>query len=68
MRNAFLKLYVKAQTALQTLKDENGQDMVEYALVVGIVALGATAGLSSVATGINNMLGRLSDLLTTQAL
>jgi pilus assembly protein Flp/PilA len=68
MRNAFLKLYVKAQTALQTLKDENGQDMVEYALVVGIVALGATAGLSSVATGINNMLGRLATLLTTQAI
>jgi Flp pilus assembly pilin Flp len=42
--------------------------MVEYALVVGIVALGATAGLSSVATGINNMLGRLATLLTTQAI
>ena len=68
MRNAFLKLYVKAQTVLRTLKDENGQDMVEYALVVGIVALGATAGLGQVAGGINTMLNTLAGLVGNQAL
>lgn len=36
-------------------KDECGQDMVEYALVVGIIALGAIAGLQGVRTQIQNM-------------
>jgi Flp pilus assembly pilin Flp len=33
------KLYVKAQHLLQNLKDESGQDSVEYAIMIGIVAI-----------------------------
>jgi pilus assembly protein Flp/PilA len=50
MNNLLLKLYVK----FQDLKNrEEGQDLVEYALVVALIAFGATAGMSALATGIN---------------
>jgi pilus assembly protein Flp/PilA len=49
MKDKLLKLSVM----LQILKDENGQDLIEYALVVALIALAATAGMSSVATAIN---------------
>jgi pilus assembly protein Flp/PilA len=35
------------------LKDESGQDLIEYALIAGTIALGATVAMRSVATGIN---------------
>lgn len=34
-------------------KEEQGQDLIEYALVVALIALAATAGMTTVATGIN---------------
>jgi pilus assembly protein Flp/PilA len=34
--------------------DESGQDLIEYALVVALIALAATAGMSAVATNIGN--------------
>jgi Flp pilus assembly pilin Flp len=54
MRETFLKLYVKGQMLLNTLKEENGQDLVEYAAVIVIVVLGLTAGMTTLATAINN--------------
>jgi pilus assembly protein Flp/PilA len=38
---------------LQILKDENGQDLIEYALVVALIAFAATAGMSTLANDIN---------------
>ena len=35
------------------LSDRKGQDLIEYALVVALIAFGAAAGMSSVATKIN---------------
>ena len=32
---------------------EEGQDLIEYALVVALIAFAATAGMNSLATGIN---------------
>ncbi|HYM11737.1 MAG TPA: Flp family type IVb pilin [Bryobacterales bacterium] len=45
-----IKLYAK----FQILADEGGQDLIEYALIVGLIALAATAGMESVAKDINN--------------
>src|SRR2546423_12527823 len=53
MQTAILKLYVKSQIIWQTLKDENGQDLVEYGLVLVLVCLAATAGMNTLASGIN---------------
>ena len=54
MRNAILKLYSKGQVILSTLKDEQGQDLVEYAAVIVLVVLALTGGMSTLANGINN--------------
>lgn len=36
------------------LKDEQGQDLIEYALLAALIALAATIGMNSVASEINN--------------
>ena len=57
-------LYLKLMTKLQELKDrEEGQDLVEYALVVALIAFGATAGMSALAGGINNAFNNISTTL-----
>lgn len=64
MRNAFLKLYVKAEVMLATLKnDEEGQDLIEYALVVALIAFAATAGMKTLASGINNAFSGIATTL-----
>jgi pilus assembly protein Flp/PilA len=51
MHTMLFKLYVK----FQELKNrEDGQDLVEYALVVALIAFGATAGMSALAGGLNS--------------
>jgi pilus assembly protein Flp/PilA len=60
MNNVLLKMYIK----LQNLKNrEEGQDLVEYALVVALIAFGATAGMSSLASGINTAFSNVSSQL-----
>jgi Flp pilus assembly pilin Flp len=66
MRNAFLKLYVKAKVMVDTLKNENGQDLVEYAAVIALVVLAATAGMQTLANGINSAMGSLSTQINTR--
>jgi Flp pilus assembly pilin Flp len=62
MNNMLLKLYVK----FQELKNrEDGQDLVEYALVVSLIAFGAVAGMSSLAGGINGAFGNISTTLAS---
>jgi pilus assembly protein Flp/PilA len=62
MNNLLLKLYVK----FQDLKDrEEGQDLVEYALVVALIAFGATAGMTALAGGINSAFNTISVRLST---
>jgi pilus assembly protein Flp/PilA len=63
MRDMFLKLYVKGQVLRSTLVDENGQDLVEYALVCALVALGAVTGMRTLANGINAAFSSLSTTL-----
>jgi pilus assembly protein Flp/PilA len=50
MDNLILKLGLKFQNLRNR---EDGQDMVEYALVVALIAFGATAGMGALASGIN---------------
>jgi pilus assembly protein Flp/PilA len=40
--------------------DESGQDLIEYALVAALIALGATVGLSPVGTAINSAFAKIS--------
>lgn len=52
MQDLVLKLYIRMQALKNVLKDEDGQDMVEYAIVMGLIALGATAAMKTLATNI----------------
>jgi pilus assembly protein Flp/PilA len=62
MNTMLLKLYVKFQDLMSR---EEGQDLVEYALVVALIAFGATAGMKALATGINSAFTSISTQLGT---
>ena len=47
------------------LKEESGQDLIEYALVAALVGLAATAGMSTLATAINSAFSNLATTLGT---
>ena len=49
-----ISLRSKSRLLLQTLLQENGQDLVEYAAVIVIVVLAVTAGMHTLANAINN--------------
>jgi pilus assembly protein Flp/PilA len=50
----------------QSLKSkEEGQDLVEYALVVALIAFGATAGMDALANGINQAFNTISSTLVS---
>lgn len=44
---------------------EEGQDLVEYALVVALIAFGATAGMQALASGLNNAFTGISTTLAS---
>jgi pilus assembly protein Flp/PilA len=48
-------------------QEEEGQDLVEYALLLVLVALAATAGMTTLATAINSTFGSAATNLTTNA-
>lgn len=43
---------------------EEGQDLVEYALVVALIAFGAITGMGFLATGLNNAFSTVASTLT----
>ena len=47
------------------IRDESGQDLIEYALVAAIIALGATAAMSSLSTIISSTFTKIGTSLTT---
>lgn len=46
------------------LRDESGQDLIEYALVAAIIALGATAAMTTLATTISTAFTTVGTKLT----
>jgi pilus assembly protein Flp/PilA len=49
----------------QMLEQEDGQDLVEYALIVALIALSAGVGMKSLAGGINHAFQSVSVALAT---
>jgi Flp pilus assembly pilin Flp len=43
--------------------DEAGQGLVEYLLILALVAFGAVAGMGSLATGLNSAFQEISSIL-----
>lgn len=61
MKDFVMKLCIAARN----LADDNGQDLIEYALVVALIAFAATVGMSSLATKINAAFVSIGSTLTT---
>ena len=59
MKSTLLNLYVK----FQGLKNDEGQDLVEYALLVALIALVCVAGVNNVANAVNNVFTNISSSL-----
>jgi pilus assembly protein Flp/PilA len=47
------------------LREESGQDLIEYALVAGIIGLGAVASMGTLATTIKSVFTSIGTSLTT---
>jgi pilus assembly protein Flp/PilA len=53
---------------LQALhNDESGQDLIEYALVAVLIAVGAITAMSALAVDINSAFSRIGSILTNAA-
>ena len=46
------------------VRDEQGQDLVEYALLIAFIALACIVGLQSLGTAINNTYNSISSSLS----
>ena len=46
-------------------EDEQGQDLVEYALVVALIAFGAINGMKFLASGLNHAFSNIASTLTS---
>ncbi len=55
-------LYILVRSLIER---EEGQDLVEYALVVALIAFGAIAGMQFLAGGINNAFSDIANVLTS---
>jgi pilus assembly protein Flp/PilA len=66
MRNNFLKLYMKMRNLTDAfIEDQSGQDLVEYALVLALIALAATVSMKALATSIGTAFTSVGTKLTT---
>jgi pilus assembly protein Flp/PilA len=62
MNHLLLNVYANIKSFV--LREE-GQDLVEYALVVALIAVGATAGMQTLANDINAAFVSLGSSVTT---
>jgi len=65
MKNLMLNLYIRMQNLKSRLTEEEGQDLVEYALVVALIALAATAGMKTLAGDISAAFTSIGNTLNT---
>jgi len=56
-----MKSLLKSLASLH--RDESGQGLVEYVLIIALVALAATAGMSSLATKVNSAFSQIGSIL-----
>lgn len=62
MNSLCMNLYLGVR---QLIEREEGQDLVEYALVVALIAFGAIAGMQFLAGGVNQAFSQIAIVLTS---
>jgi len=60
MNNTIARAYLRIH---DLMRDEQGQDMVEYALLVSLIALLCIAGISHIAVSVNGTFSSISSSL-----
>lgn len=58
-------LYTRLVAQIRRLKEENGQDLVEYALIVAMIAFAAIVGMEELANGLNDGFNVIANTLDT---
>jgi pilus assembly protein Flp/PilA len=61
LKSLFLKIYWKSK---EILGHEEGQDLVEYALLITLIALAAVGGVRHVSSAINTVFTNISNTLS----
>lgn len=51
-------------TSKNFIQDESGQDLVEYALIIGVIALGAVASMQSLAASFSTTLSSVGNKMS----
>jgi pilus assembly protein Flp/PilA len=64
MKTRLIKMAVKLQ---QIVKDTRGQDLIEYALMAGFVAVAAGAIMPGVASSINIVFSKVNSIMIAAA-
>jgi pilus assembly protein Flp/PilA len=62
MNNLLIKLSFKLQ---DLVNQEEGQDLVEYAMITALLAFGIVSGMSQLAKGLNSAFSNISSTLGT---
>lgn len=65
VKNALSGLKVKCRALRSALKQEAGQDLVEYAAIITVIVLGLIVGMGTLANGINNAMTTVSGRVNT---
>jgi len=58
-------LMYKLNLAIHSLRNDEGQDLVEYALVVALIAFAAVGAMGTLATSINSSFTKINAALTS---
>jgi Flp pilus assembly pilin Flp len=59
-----LKLFVAIQNTLAQARDEEGQTMAEYGVVLAVITIGVVGAIGLLSGAIGDALGRVEDMLT----
>ena len=54
------------KTCTRFWQETQGQDLVEYALATGMVALAAVAAMPTLSAGINNVFEKIGSIISAQ--
>jgi len=61
------QLFYQTLWRLKVLRDTRGQDLIEYALMAGFVAVAAGALMPNVASSISTVFSKIGSLMTAAA-
>jgi len=59
-----MKRLTKVLLGMRIWKDESGQDLIEYALMAGFVAIAAGALMPSVASSVSTIFSKISSVMS----